>query len=95
MRLCLHHVSLLKVQLNGAQLASLYLQVKSMLKWVLVIGGREESLAALKAKLGDGPEVIHFPARSWYDSKWLQLPAGGPSTGYIGVTTSFPACACT
>jgi hypothetical protein len=55
-------------------------------KAVLVFGGHEDSVHMLQQRLrSNGLEVLHLPHRTWYEQRWLDMPAGGrPTTGYVG-----------
>ena len=53
---------------------------------MLVFGGQEDSVHMLQLRLrSNGSEVVHLPHRTWYEQRWLDMPAGGrPTTGYVG-----------
>lgn len=61
-------------------------QAQARPKAVLVFGGQEDSVHMLQQRLSsNGSEVLHLPRRTWYEQRWLDMPAGGrPTTGYVG-----------
>jgi hypothetical protein len=71
---------------HEAELELLSTQARPGLRAVLVFGGQEDSVRMLQQRLGSsGSEILHLPLRTWYEQRWLDMPAGGrPTTGYVG-----------